>query len=427
MNKPVTVEQTKDLANPIDDSSAPEEAVLNPPSLTAKNAPRVLENCLNIADLREAARRRLPRCVFEFFDRGSEDEVSLRHNRTAFQDIRMRNRVMVDVSNISTQTTLFGKPMAMPLAIAPTGVAGVCWYEGEMELARAAAAAGVPFTLATPTVTALEKIATVEGGRNWFQLYMWRERDLSHALVKRARDAGFETLILTADTPVSPVREYNRRNGFSMPFKPNATALIDMALHPRWLLGTMGKYLRTTGVPQLAHYPDNRSGQATANSKLRNVVPNLKGDNLCWEDIKQLRDLWPGPLLLKGVHLPEDAARAVAEGVDGIVISNHGGRNLDTAVAPIEILPEISAEVGGKTTILLDSGVRRGGDIVKALALGADAVLSGRPALYGTSVAGQAGATHALDILRKEMEAVLGFTGCPSISDISERTIWKRP
>lgn len=420
MNKPVTVDgnQTASTMPPA------EQTVLNPVSAFAPASNRALARCYNIADLREAARRRLPRCVFEFFDRGSEDEIALRNNRAAFQRIRMRNKVMVDVSKISTATTLFGKPMAMPLAIAPTGVAGVCWYEGEIELAKAAAAAGVPFTLATPTVTALEKIAAVEGGRKWFQLYMWRERELSHALVRRARDAGFEALLLTADTPVSPVREYNQRNGFSMPFKPNATALIDMALHPGWLVSTMGRYWRTTGMPKLAHYPENHSGVASGPKPAKSVVPNLRGDNLSWDDIRQLRDIWKGPILLKGVHLAEDAARAVAEGVDGIVISNHGGRNLDTAVAPIEILPEIVAEVGGKTTIVLDSGIRRGSDVVKALALGADAVLSGRPTLYGTSVAGAAGALHALNILKKEMEAVLGFTGCPRIADISEKTIW---
>ncbi|MGE3245017.1 MAG: alpha-hydroxy acid oxidase [Beijerinckiaceae bacterium] len=421
MNNPVLA--AREAQSHSSESIPAEQAVLSPGAAALPAGNRTLEACYNIADLREAARRRLPRCVFEFFDRGSEDEVALRNNREAFQRIRMRNKVMVDVSQISTASTLFGKPMAMPLAIAPTGVAGVCWYEGEIELAKAAAKAGVPFTLATPTVTALEKIAAVEGGRKWFQLYMWRERDLSHALVRRARDAGFEALILTADTPVSPIREYNRRNGFSMPFRPNAAALIDMAMHPSWLITTMGRYWRTTGMPKLAHYPENHAGAASG-KPAKSAVPNLRGDNLSWDDIRQLRELWKGPILLKGVHLPEDAARAVAEGVDGIVISNHGGRNLDTAVAPIEILPEIAAEVGGKTTIILDSGIRRGGDIVKALALGADAVLSGRPTLYGTSVAGEAGALHALDILKKEMEAVLGFTGCPTVADISERTVW---
>lgn len=385
---------------------------------------RALESCHNIADLREAARRRLPRCVFEFFDRGSEDEIALRGNREAFQKIKLRNKVMVDVSKRDPSISLFGKPMSFPLAIAPTGVAGVCWYNGEVELARAAAKAGVPFTLATPSVTSIEQIAAVEGGRKWFQLYMWRERELSHALVKRAQDAGFETLFLTADTPVPPVREYNRRNGFSMPFVPNVTALTDMALHPRWLASVMGRYIAKGGLPKLAHFPKEMGGGVAQPASKRNVVPNFRGDNLTWDDVRRLRDIWKGPLLLKGVHLAEDAARAVAEGCDGIVISNHGGRNLDTAVASLDVLPDIAREVGGKTTIIVDSGVRRGGDIVKALALGANAVLSGRPTLYGTSIAGEAGAAHALRILKNEFETVMGFTGCTKVSDIGPKTVW---
>lgn len=392
-------------------------------ALAPAAADGVLGRCLNIADLREASRRRLPRCVFEFFDRGSEDEASLTGNREAFRRIKLRNRVLVDVSRRSAATQVFGKPMSMPLAIAPTGVAGVCWYEGEVELARAAARAGVPFTLATPSVTSIEKIAAVEGGRKWFQLYMWRERELSYALVKRAQDAGFEALMLTVDTAVPPIREYNRRNGFSVPFTPNPRALIDMSLHPRWLAGVMLRYLATSGMPKLAHYPAGAHGRTAAPA---GAVPNLRGDDLTWDDVKRLRDVWKGPLMIKGVHLAEDAARAVAEGLDGIVISNHGGRNLDSAVAPIEVLPEIAAEVGGKTTILLDSGVRRGGDVVKALALGATAVLSGRPTLYGLSVAGEAGAVHALSLLRKEIDTTMGFTGCASVADIGARTVWRQ-
>lgn len=394
---------------------------------TGARVPRVLEQCHNIADLREAARRRLPRGVFEFFDRGSEDESSLRNNREAFGRIKLRNKVLVDVSRRSMATTLFGQPMAMPLAVAPTGVAGVCWYEGEVHLARAAAAAGVPFTLATPSVTSIETIAAVEGGRKWFQLYMWRERELSHALVKRARDAGFEALILTVDTPAPPIREYNRRNGFSMPFQPNARALWDMALHPRWLMTVMARYLAASGMPRLVHYPEGAVSRMAPGGAPKNVVPNLRGDDLTWEDVKRLRDLWPGPLMIKGVHLPEDAACAVAEGLDAVVVSNHGGRNLDGAVAPIEVLPEIVAEVGGRMPVLLDSGVRRGGDVVKALALGATAVLSGRPALYGLSVAGEAGALHALSLLRREIDAAMAFTGCARVADIGPRAVWTRP
>ena len=416
MNQQVKIEDTT-ASGKITDASLRNEPLLPPLPATP-----LLERCYNIADLREAAKKRLPRCVFEFFDRGSEDEFSLRGNREAFQKVKLRNKVMVDVSKRDPSTTLFGKPLAFPLVIAPTGVAGVCWYNGEVELARAAAKAGVPFTLATPSVTSIEQIAAVEGGRKFFQLYMWRERELSHALVKRARDAGFEALMLTADTAVPPIREYNRRNGFSMPFVPNFTALLDMSLHPAWLAGVMGRYYMNGGLPQLAHFPKEKGGVAQPQ---RSVVPNFRGDNLTWDDIRRLRDIWKGPLLLKGVHLAEDAARAVAEGCDGVIISNHGGRNLDTAVASLDVLPEIAAEVGGKTTIIVDSGVRRGGDIVKALALGANVVLSGRPTLYGTSVAGEAGAAHALRILKNEFETVMGFTGCQTVSDIGEKTIWR--
>ena len=390
--------------------------------------PRILDKCQNIADLREAARRRLPRGVFEFFDRGSEDEASLRGNREAFARIKLRNKVLVDVSRRSMATTLFGKPMSMPLAIAPTGVAGVCWYEGEAELARAAAKAGVPFTLATPSVTSIETIGAVEGGRKWFQLYMWRERELSYALVQRAKDAGFEALILTVDTPAPPIREYNRRNGFSMPFQPNPRALLDMALHPRWLATVMARYLAKNGMPTLAHYPQGApSRMAPGTAPPKGAVPNLRGDNLTWDDVKRLREVWKGPLMIKGVHLPEDAARAVAEGLDAVIVSNHGGRNLDSAVAPIDVLPEIAAEVAGRIPVLLDSGVRRGGDVVKALALGASAVLSGRPTLYGLSVAGEAGALHALSLLRREIDATMAFTGCASVADIGPRAVWTGP
>ena len=419
MNKPLDIDAVQ-ASGQVTDASLRNEPL--PPPLPPT---RLLERCHNIADLREAAKKRLPRCVFEFFDRGSEDEFSLRGNREAFQKLKLRNKVMVDVSKRDASTTLFGKPLSFPLVIAPTGVAGVCWYNGEVELARAAAKAGVPFTLATPSVTSIEQIAAVEGGRKFFQLYMWRERELSHALVKRARDAGFEALMLTADTAVPPIREYNRRNGFSMPFVPNLTALMDMSLHPSWLASVMGRYYMNGGLPQLAHFPKDKASSGGVAQPQKSVVPNFRGDNLTWDDIRRLRDIWKGPLLLKGVHLAEDAVRAVQEGCDGIIISNHGGRNLDTAVASLDVLPEIAAEVGGKTTIIVDSGVRRGGDIVKALALGANVVLSGRPTLYGTSVAGEAGAAHALRILKNEFETVMGFTGCQKVSDLGEKTIWQ--
>ena len=396
-----------------------------PSAADARLAKQLADRYLNIADLREASRKRLPKGVFEFFERGSEDEVSLSENRAAFRRIKLRNKVLVDVSTRHTRTELFGKPMAMPLAVAPTGAAGLTWFEGELEVARAAARFGVPFTLATPSLTSIERIATVEEGRNWFQLYMWRERELSHALVKRAQDAGFEALILTVDTAVSPLREYNKRNGFSSPFHYNPRIMLDVALHPRWLIEVMLPYLRTVGMPTPVHFPKGSTGRA-AGAGL-SATRTMQGDNLTWDDLARLREMWKGPLMIKGVHLPEDAAKAVSMGVDAVILSNHGGRNLDSAVSPIEILPEIVAEVGGKTEIIIDSGVRRGGDVLKALALGAKAVLTGRCALYGASIAGAAGVEHALTLLRKELETSMGFTGCRTVAEIGPRAVWMGP
>ena len=386
---------------------------------------RLAERFQNIEDLRREAKRRLPKGVFEFFDRGSEDEISLAETRAAFRRIKLRNKVLVDVSNRSPRSELFGKPLAMPLVVAPTGIAGLTWYMGELELARAAQRFGVPFTLATPSITSIETIAQVEGGRNWFQLYMWRDREASYQLVKRARDAGFEALILTVDTQVSPIREYNRRNGFNSPFTFNWKIAADVAMHPGWLLNVLLPYMRTTGMPRPIHYPKGSAGRAT--SGLAGMASAMRGDDLSWDDIARLREIWPGPMMIKGVHLPEDAERAVKEGLDGVILSNHGGRNLDGAVSPIEILPEIVAAVGNRTNVLIDSGVRRGSDILKALALGAKAVLSGRCGLYGTAVGGQEGALHALSILRKELDTSMAYTGCRSVDEAGPRTVWLGP
>jgi len=377
---------------------------------------RRLSGTLNLADVREAARRRLPRGIFEFIDRGAEDDDALANNREAFRRIRLRPRVLVDVSGRSAATTLFGRPQAMPLAIAPTGAAGLVWFEGELELARAAAAAEVPFTLATRSLASIESVAeAAAGGTLWFQLYVWAERALSYALVERAERAGFHALVVTVDVPVTPNREYNRRNGFSLPFRPSGRALLDMARHPRWLVGTMGRYLATTGMPRYENQPGQRRQRITQGEP---AVRSMRSDDLTWDDIRELRRRWPRALIVKGLLRAEDALRAVECGADAVVVSNHGGRCLDSAVAPIDALPEIADAVGHRAVVLMDGGVRRGGDIVKALALGASAVLAGRPTLYGTAIGGRAGAAHVLDLLRAEMLTVMAQLGCRSIADI---------
>jgi isopentenyl diphosphate isomerase/L-lactate dehydrogenase-like FMN-dependent dehydrogenase len=381
-----------------------------------------LARCYNVADLREAAKRRLPKGVFEFVDRGSEDEVGLRNNRMGFERIKLRPRSLVDVSGRSTQTTLFGKPMGMPLAIAPTGAAGLVWYEGELELAKAAAAAKVPFTLATGAMTSLEKIAKEAGGRLWMQLYLWNDRKLSYQLVERAERAGFEALILTVDTIVSPNREYNARNGFNLPFHPTPRAIIDMVSHPRWLTGVLTRYLTTTGMPRYENLPEKFRSKITADPSQKEIT---RQDTMTWDDVRKLRALWPRVLMVKGIMRADEAVRAVEYGADAVIVSNHGGRNLDSAMASIDALPEIVEAVGDRATVILDSGVRRGSDIAKALALGAKAVLVGRATLYGTAVAGEAGALHALTMLRGELDKVMAYTACNTVDELGPDILYR--
>jgi isopentenyl diphosphate isomerase/L-lactate dehydrogenase-like FMN-dependent dehydrogenase len=379
-----------------------------------------LDRCYNIADLRAVAQRRLPRGVFEFVDRGSEDEVALRNNRAGFERIKLRHRALVDVSGRSLATTLFGKPVSMPMAIAPTGAAGLCWHEGELELAKAAAKAKIPFTLATGAMTSMEKIAEQAGpgvgGRLWFQLYVWNRRELSYQLIERAKAAGFEALIVTIDTIVSPNREYNARNGFLLPFHPTVRFTVDMMRHPTWATSVLLKYFRTIGMPRNENYPEPYRRRI---SSAPDTFQVMRQDSLCWDDIRTFRKMWPGILMLKGINRPDDAVKAIEHGVDGIIVSNHGGRNMDSVVASIDALPDVAEAVGDRATVLLDSGVRRGSDIAKALALGAKAVLTGRVTLYGTAAGGEDGASKAIGIIRSELDKTMAYTGCCSVDEIS--------
>ena len=370
----------------------------------------------NIADLRELARRRLPKGIFEFIDRGTEDEVALCNNRAAFDRIKLKPRTLVDVSGRSQEITLFGKRQKMPIAIAPTGSAGLMWYQGEIGLARAAAAAGIPFTLATGSMTAMEDVATQAGWRLWFQLYMWPYRSLSHQLVERARAAGYEALIVTVDGAAAGNREYNLRNGFTVPFSFTRRNVADVLMHPRWMLEVLARYVFTTGVPRYENYPSELRNRITALPMGR---ATLRSDSLTWDDLRVLRKLWPHALMVKGILSAADAVLAADCGADGVIVSNHGGRNLDSSMAPIEVLPEVVAAVGKRVTVIVDSGFRRGSDVVKALALGASAVLIGRATLYGTAVAGEAGAARTIALFREEIDRVLALLGCPAIASLS--------
>ncbi|MCF8196846.1 MAG: alpha-hydroxy-acid oxidizing protein [Polynucleobacter sp.] len=369
----------------------------------------------SIEDFREIAKKRLPKGLFEFIDRGNDDEVAMVENIKALQSIKLVSRVLNNATLRNQSIELFGKKQQMPIAIGPTGSAGLTWFEGEIELAKAAAAKGIPFTLATSSMTPMERVVKKAGGSLWFQLYMWPQRELSHQLVRRAERAGFDALIFTVDTPVAPGREYNLRNGFTIPFKFTSRNIVDVALHPHWLFNVIGKYLIDSGLPRYANFPDELQSRITALPMGRSMATK---ESLHWEDVQQLRDLWPRKLIIKGIQHPEDAKLALKYGADAIIVSNHGGRVLDSAPATIDILPEIVHAVKGKMNILIDGGFRRGSDVIKALALGADAILLGRPILYGTASGGQAGAEAVIELYRREIDRVLGLIGCHDVADL---------
>ena len=377
-------------------------------------------NAWNISDLRDIALKRVPRGLFEFMDRGTEDEISLKNNRTVFDRLRFRPRTLVDVSKRTQDTTIFGVKHKMPLIIAPTGVAGLMWYEGELALARAARAAGIPFTLATGSMTAMERVADEAGGELWFQLYMWPDRSMSHELVERAKAAGYKALIVTVDGVSSGNREYNIRNGFTIPFTFSTRNVYDMVTHPRWLIGTMLRYLATTGMPMYANYPASAKAKMTRGPMGRS---GLRTDSISWSDLDALRKIWPHKLIVKGILDPQDAVKAVDHGADGIGVSNHGGRNLDGIVSPIEVLPEIVDAVGKRATVFMDSGIRRGSDVVKALALGANAVMVGRSTLYGVAAGGEAGASRALQIYRDEIHRNMALLGCNTVNELGPQCL----
>ncbi len=369
----------------------------------------------NIFDLRDMALARVPKGLFEFVDRGTEDEISLRNNRAVFDRIKFKPRTLIDVSARSQEVTLFGQKQNMPICIAPTGTAGLMWHEGEIALARAAREAGIPFTLATGSMTSMERVAEEAGGRLWFQLYMWPDKAMSHKLVERARAAGYEALVVTVDGAVSANREYNLRNGFTIPFTFTRRNITDVLMHPRWLFGVLARYVFTTGMPRYENYPSEIKYKVTAQPMGRS---QMKNDSLNWEDLKVLRKMWPGTLIVKGLAHPQDAIFAADCGADAVVVSNHGGRNLDGAMAPLEALPEVVDAVGKRIPVIVDSGFRRGSDVVKALALGASAVLVGRSTLYGVAAGGHAGATRAIEIFREEISRVMALLGARSVAEL---------
>jgi (S)-mandelate dehydrogenase len=359
------------------------------------------------------ARSRLPRAIFDFFDGGAEDEVSLRENRAAFERLRLLPRVLVNVKAVDTRIPLFGVESPLPLAIAPTGGISAGRSGAELALARAAKHFGVPFTLATPAAFTIERVAEEVGGRLWFQLYAVRDLAFREKLVERARNAGYEAMLVTVDLPVSGKRERDPRNGFVTPYSPNWRNSKDVIFKPSWLLEMARHGL--PGMANMAGYPFTVTKEKV---DIATAVGREMDPSLDWEQIRRLRDLWPRKLLIKGVERAEDAEKAAAIGLDGVVVSNHGGRQLDGAIATLDALPEIARRVGSRITVLLDGGVRRGVDIVRARALGAHGVLTGRATLFGAMAGGEPGARRALEILSTELERSMRLCGVRSMAEI---------
>jgi (S)-mandelate dehydrogenase len=366
----------------------------------------------NIEELRKQAKRRLPRAVFDFIDGGAEDERTLRQNRAAFERVLLNRRVLVGVAQVSTETSILDKPSKLPIAVAPTGALGFGWRGGDVAVAKAAAAFGIPFSLSTSATASIEQVAAEAPGRLWFQAYFFKDREYTFGLLERARQAGYDTVMVTADLPVGGKRERDFRNDFSIPFRFTPRNVLDFATRPAWALDML---LR--GVPRL----ENLAGMTDHHAATRNLVSSVARNQdaaLDWEVIKRVRDAWPGKLLVKGVVDPRDAEIAMSVGCEGVIVSNHGGRQLDGEIATFDALPGVVRAIGGKGGVLLDGGIRRGGDIVKALARGAQAVMVGRAMFYGVSAAGETGARRALEILQDELVRTMQLCGARSVADI---------
>ncbi|WP_109474349.1 alpha-hydroxy acid oxidase [Ornithinimicrobium cavernae] len=371
---------------------------------------RRLQRAATVTDLREAAARRVPRPVFEFVDGGAEAEITQRRARAAFEGLEFRPRMLGGVDGVDTSTSLFGQQLSLPLVLGPTGFCRLVQHEGETAVARAAGAAGIPFALTTMGTVSIEDVAAAggAGGNHWFQLYVLRDRGLTRELVQRAKAAGYGALVVTVDTAVIGQRLRDVRNGFSIPPRLTPRALVDIAARPAWWAN-----LLTTAPLGFATIP---AGQPEAHGAF---IDNAFDPTISYRDLETLREMWDGPLIIKGVQRVDDAVRAADAGADGIVLSAHGGRQLDRSPVPLELLPQVTEAVGDRLDILLDSGVRSGADVAAAVALGARACLVGRPYLYGLMAGGQAGVEKTIQIFRDELRRTMSLLGCSTVGDLT--------
>jgi L-lactate dehydrogenase (cytochrome) len=369
-----------------------------------------------IEDLRQAARRRLPRVVFDYIDGGAEAETTLTENCRAFDRIALRPKSAVAIPGVDISTTVLGTPLNVPFILAPIGSSRLFYPHAEEHAARAAGAAGTVYTLSTLSGTRLEDVKAATPGQAWYQLYLVGGRDVATAAIERARTAGYSALVVTIDTPVAGMRERDVRNGMKAlvdgRLGPMLPFLAQFAVRPAWVAG----FLSDGG---LMSFPNVVLADKGA-MPYADVGAALAQSVVSWSDFKWIHDVWKGPIVVKGVHTADDGRRAVDEGAQAIVVSNHGGRQLDGVAATIRVLPEVAAAVGDRVEVLMDGGIRRGSDIVKAMCLGARAVLIGRAYTYGLAAAGEEGVTRAINILRDELLRTLALLGCPSLRELDQ-------
>lgn len=373
---------------------------------------RRLDSALTIADLRKLARRRTPRSVFDYTDGAAEEEISLGRARALFRELELRPSILHDVSEIDTRTAILGMPSALPFAFAPTGFTRMMHHAGEEAVVRVAGRRGIPYSLSTMGTTSVEDVAAASpAARKWFQLYVWKDRSAGEDLMTRAQESGYEALILTVDVPVAGARLRDTRNGFSIPPALTAKTVLDAAVHPAWWVN-----LLTTRPLTFASF-------SSWDGTIAELLDTLFDPTMTLADLDWVRSFWNGPLIIKGIQTVEDARRVTNAGADVIVLSNHGGRQLDRAPVPLRLLPDVRDALGDRIEVHLDTGITSGGDIVAALALGAHAAMVGRAYLYGLMAGGERGVERAIDILEAEVRRTMALLGVCRVQDLAPRHV----
>lgn len=383
-------------------------------------APAWRRAAYSLAAMRELARRALPRPVFDFADGGAESEHTLRRNELAYAAHELLPRPLNGVAERDLSVDLFGRRLALPVMIGPTGLSGLFWPDGEIAAARAAAAAGTAFCLSHASTCTIEEMAATGTSPRWMQVFIYRDRGFTREFVERAAASGYDALVLTTDNQLLGNRERDIRNGFTIPPRFTALDILGMAGKLPWLMRMARQLPKVT----FANYV--KPGEAADIGTLAGRMGSLLDPSMSWRDVEWLRGLWKGPFLLKGILHPAEARQALAYGLDGIVVSNHGGRQLDGAPATVDALPGVADAIGGRIPVLLDGGIRRGADVVRALALGATACMIARPHLWGLAVAGEAGVTQVLDILRREIDRAMGLMGATRIAELGPDSLFRQ-